>query len=220
MITVIATRQTPGRPRNRRGEGRLLRTEILAAATELLDARGDERAVTLRAVARRAGITAPSIYPHFPDQRAIVLAVVQQGFAELADQVHEAVYVAGADPSADPGHRLDAACRAYVDFAARHPERYRAMFGGIHQPVTDRDTDGDPAALGTEAIRIWRILTAALTDCVTSGRSTSTNPAADASALWVGLHGLAHQRAATTSYPWPADIVHRIAAPLSHLVLG
>jgi len=42
---------------------------------------------------------------------------------------------------------------------------------------------------------------------------------ADATALWVGLHGLAHQHAVTTSYPWPADIVHRIAAPLSQLVV-
>lgn len=217
VTTVTTTRRTPDRPRNRRGEGRLLRTEILAAATELLDASGDERAVTLRAVARRAGITAPSIYSHFPGQRAIVLAVVQQGFADLADQLRAAIDAAGADP----GHRLGAACGAYVDFTARHPERYRTMFGGIHRPVSDgAGTAGDPAALAAEAMRIWRILTAALTDCVTSGRSTSTNPAADASALWVGLHGLAHQRAATTSYPWPADIVHRIAAPLSHLVLA
>jgi AcrR family transcriptional regulator len=217
VITVITNRRTPGRPRNRRGEGRLLRTEILAAAMELLDTTGDERAVTLRAVARRAGITAPSIYPHFPGQRAIVLAVVQQGFAELADQLCSAVDAAGDDS----GHRLDAASGAYVDFAARHPERYRTMFGGIHQPVSDGGgTSGDPATLGAEAMRIWRILTGALSNCVASGRSTSTNPAADASALWVGLHGLAHQQAATTSYPWPADIVHRIAAPLSHLVVA
>lgn len=61
---------TDGAPRcharNRRGEGALLRTEILTAATELIEAGGDERAVTLRAVARRAGIAAPSIYRTSP----------------------------------------------------------------------------------------------------------------------------------------------------------
>jgi AcrR family transcriptional regulator len=215
VIAVATTRRSRNRSRNRRGEGRLLRAEILAAATELLDAGGDERAVTLRAVARRVGITAPSIYPHFPGQPAIVLAVIQQGFAELADQIRSAIHAAGDDPRL----RLDAACNAYVDFAGSHPERYRTMFGGIHNPGGNHHggISDDPAALGAEAMRI---LTDTLTDCVAAGRSTSTNPGADASALWVGLHGLAHQHAVTTSYPWPADIVHRIAAPLSHLVVA
>jgi AcrR family transcriptional regulator len=210
-VIAVATRpRARNRSRNPRGEGRLLRTEILAAATELLDDGGDERSVTLRAVARRAGITAPSIYPHFPGQPDIVLAVVQQGFAALADRIRSAVDAAGDDP----GLRLDAACRAYVDFADSHPERYRTMFGGIHNPGGTTSTD--LAALGAEAVQIF---TDTLTDCVAAGRSTSANPGADASALWVGLHGLAHQHAVITSYPWPADIVHRIAAPLSHLVV-
>jgi AcrR family transcriptional regulator len=91
-VIVVAAR-----PRSRRGEGRLLRTEILAAATELLDTNGDERALTLRAVARRVGIAAPSIYPHFPDRPAIVLAVVRQGFVELADRIRSAIDSAGHD---------------------------------------------------------------------------------------------------------------------------
>jgi len=214
VIAVATTRQARNRSRNPRGEGRLLRTEILAAATELLDAGGDERAVTLRAVARRAGIAAPSIYPHFPGQAAILLAIVQQGFEGLADQIRSAVDAAGDDPRL----RLDAACTAYVDFADSHPERYRTMFGGSHNPVGNDEgaTSVDLAALGAEAMRI---LTDTLTECVAAGRSTSANPGADATALWVGLHGLAHQHAVTTSYPWPADIVHRIAAPLSQLVV-
>jgi AcrR family transcriptional regulator len=198
VIVVAAARRAHVRSRSRRGEGRLLRAEILAAATELLDAGGDQRAVTLRAVARRVGIAAPSIYPHFPDRPAIVLAVVQQGFAELADRIRSAVATAGDDPHL----RLLAACRAYVGFAERHPERYRTMFGGVHGPV--------------EAVQI---LTDTLAGCVAAGRSTSSDPGADAFLLWVGLHGLAHQYAVATSYPWPADIVHRITAPLSRLVV-
>ncbi|MHA6619333.1 TetR/AcrR family transcriptional regulator [Pseudonocardia sp. DLS-67] len=182
-----------------------MRTEILAAAAELLDAGGDERAVTLRAVARRVGISAPSIYPHFPDRPAIVLAVVRQGFVELADRIRSAIDSADDDPRL----RLVAACRAYVDFADSHPERYRAMFDRAHAPE-------DPTALGAEPVRI---LTETLTECVAAGRSTSTDPDADAIALWMGLHGLAHQHAVATSYPWPADIVRRIAAPLSRLVV-
>ncbi|HEX4247258.1 MAG TPA: hypothetical protein VH008_05280 [Pseudonocardia sp.] len=43
-------------------------------------------------------------------------------------------------------------------------------------------------------------------------------PATDAVALWLGLHGLAHQRATTRTFPWPADITLRVVNPLSHLI--
>ncbi|MFS8199479.1 WHG domain-containing protein [Streptomyces sp. CWNU-52B] len=202
------------RPRNRRGEGDRLRVEILAAAAELLEADGDERAVTLRAVARRAGIAAPSIYPHFADQPALMLQVMRQAFDELAAWIRSALDEAGEDPQ----ERLRTVCRAYLDFARDHPERYRVMFGGNRTPFAadcDPATLCDPGTLGAEAMRM---LTDCLADCLAAGDCTSTDPAADAVALWLGLHGLAHQRAISPSFPWPADIVHRVAFPLSHLV--
>ena len=198
------------RARNRRGQGDLLRAEILAAATDLLDAAGDARAVTLRAVARGVGIAAPSIYPHFPDQLSIVVAVVRRAFAELTDWLRSAADAAGEDPR----RRLHAVCLAYLDFAHHHPERYRTMFGGIW--TADRTVSpAVPADLGSDALRL---VTDCLTACVAAGQCASTDPAADAVALWVGLHGLAHQRAVSPAFHWPADITRRIAVPLSHLV--
>jgi AcrR family transcriptional regulator len=186
---------TAPRSRNRRGEGSHLRTEILAAATELLDSTGNEQAVTLRAVARRAGITAPSIYPHFPDRPAIMLAVRRQAFTELTGALRSAA-------DEDPRQRLLAICQTYLEFAQQHPERYRTMFSGLG------------ADLGVETTRI---LTDSLSACVTADLCTSKDPAADASALWLGLHGFAHQLTVTRSYPWPADLTQRIAVALAHL---
>lgn len=191
------------RPRNRRGEGAHLRADILSAATDLLD-RGGERTVTLRAVARTAGIAAPSIYSHFPDRPAIVLAVVREAFAELSGRLEAAV-----EDADDAERGLYAACDAYFGFADAHPGRYRAMFGGLRIP------DGDLARLGAETPRI---LAGVLTDCVAAGCSTSTDPSDDAVALWLSLHGLAHQRAVTRASPWPADFIRRFIAPLSHTV--
>lgn len=197
---------------SRRGRGHLLRGEILAAATALLDSRGDPRAVTLRAVARGAGIAASSIYPHFPDQSSIVLAVVRQAFAELSDRLRSAADEAGDDPR----RRLHALCLAYLDFASTHPERYRTMFGRPRPPAADgRPSPDDPADLGAGTIRL---VVDGLTACVAAGCCTSDDPAADAVALWVGLHGLAHQRTVAAAFPWPADITRRVAVPLSHLV--
>lgn len=228
-MALAADAQVPRRAlrtRNRRGEGGHLRADILAAATDLLD-HGDERAVTLRAVARQAGIAAPSIYPHFPGRPAIMLAVVREAFAELSGRLRAAVDAAGDDAE----QCLYAACHAYLDFAAAHPERYRAMFGELAKPAATGDgttvngTSGDrttrdrtagsgPASLGADALRV---LSGALADCVTAGRSTSTDPCADAVALWIGLHGLAHQRTVSHAFPWPADLVRHFAASLSRL---
>ncbi|WP_405668689.1 hypothetical protein OG379_29025 [Streptomyces sp. NBC_01166] len=60
------------------------------------------------------------------------------------------------------------------------------------------------------------MLAGVLADCVIAGRSTGAAPCADAVALWLGLHGLAHQRAVSRAFPWPADFVRRCVAPLSH----
>ena len=199
------------RPRNRRGEGAKLRTDILAAAAALLDETGDEQAVTLRAVARKVGISAPSIYRHFPDRQAILLALAQEAFAELADQLAEAT-------GTEPVTRLRAVCAAYLDFAATRPQHYRVMFGGLWNGVEAVEqaavTDAEVGALGQEALGVF---VAALTDCVAAGGSTSTDPGADAVALWLGLHGFAQQRVVSTRFPWPPDIVERLIAPLAHL---
>lgn len=203
---------TPARRRNRRGEGAQLRDEIVAAAAGLLDEAGEERAVTLRSVARRIGIAAPSIYRHFPDQPAIMLAVVQQAFAELEAQLRAALDAAGDGPR----QRLLACCHAYLRFAEDRPGQYRIMFGGVWMPAL-QDTsvkEQDLAALGDAAMKL---ITGALADCVAAGQATSTDLRADAVALWLGLHGLAHQRAVTVAFPWPPDIADRIVTALAHL---
>lgn len=208
------SRAEPARPRtrNRRGEGGLLRPQILTAAAELLDEHGSEEAVTLRAVARRAGIAAPSIYGHFADRQAILVAVVTEAFTELQQQLE------GAGSSDDPVADLHAVCAAYLAFADSRPERYRAMFGGVWNAARAVDesavTGAEAAAFGQDALAV---IAGCLRACADAGRSTSTDPGADAVALWLGLHGLAHQRAVARAFPWPDDIVERIISPLAHL---
>ncbi|MBP2475946.1 AcrR family transcriptional regulator [Crossiella equi] len=200
------------RTRNRRGEGGRLREEIVAAAVNLLDEAGDSGAVTLRAVARQAGIAAPSIYRHFPDQPSIMLAVVQLAFDELYERLSSARDAAPEEPRA----RLFAVSEAYLDFAERHPGRYRTMFGGAWMPDLSATvlTESDMTALGQDSLGL---LAEALAGCVEAGLATSDDLAADAVALWLGLHGLAHQRAVTVVFPGPDDIAERMITALAHL---
>ncbi|MCS0634942.1 TetR/AcrR family transcriptional regulator [Streptomyces sp. LP05-1] len=210
--TGTDTGRPTARARNRRGQGARLRDDIVAAAAGLLAETGDERAITLRSVARRVGIAAPSIYAHFPDQPAIMLAVVREAHVELNGALRHAVDRAGRDPR----ERLGALCHAYLTFAQDHPERYRTMFGGLWMPALGESsvTERDLTDLGQESLALLADL---LAECVAAGASASTDPAADAVALWLGLHGLAHQRAVTRAFPWPAGIAERVITPLAHL---
>ena len=87
-------------------------------ARELLEEEGLE-ALTMRRLAGRLGIRAPSLYKHFADKQALEAAVISDGFVEVADAFEQAA--AGTD---DP---LPAFAAAYRDFARAHPHLYRLM---------------------------------------------------------------------------------------------
>ena len=92
--------------------------EIAGAALELLEAEGPE-GLTMRRLAARLGIRAPSIYKHLPDKEALEAAIISLGFERQADAFAGALE--GAD---DP---LTALARVYREFAHGHPHLYRLM---------------------------------------------------------------------------------------------
>jgi AcrR family transcriptional regulator len=164
--------ETPVRTRNPRGSGKRLRDEIVDAAIALIDKADDPAALTLRGIARRAGITAPSIYPHFADLAAIITAVLATSFDELGDAVQAAL-----DGQDDPGSALIAAGRAYVRFAWEHPARYRLMF--------------DASGYAPNAAATFSLVEGAIRDCVAADASASDDPRTDTWLLWAALHGVA-----------------------------
>jgi AcrR family transcriptional regulator len=92
--------------------------QIVAAAREILDDEGLD-ALTMRRIADRLGIRAPSLYKHFPDKQALEAAIISQAFAEQAEAFERAVE-GSADPLAD-------IAAAYRRFARAHPHLYRLM---------------------------------------------------------------------------------------------
>lgn len=96
-----------------------------------------------------------------------------------------------------------------------------SMFGGGRSVAAALEqaaiTEADAAALGRNALVVF---IDGLQACADAGRSTSTDPHADAIALWLGLHGLADQRVALTAFAWPTDIAERLIDPLAHLTLA
>jgi AcrR family transcriptional regulator len=183
------------RERNRRGEGSKLREEILAAAAGLLERDGHAESVTLRAVAREVGISAPSIYGHFEDREAIVSAVIDAAFSDFLGALR-AVIVDGIDPV----EQLRRIGHEYLAFAAERPHRYRLLFDRL-----DLERDHRPR----ESVRedSFTVLSDALQSCVDAGRSTSTDILGDATAIWASMHGYATLRASITHFPWPQEAI-------------
>lgn len=99
-----------------------LRTRVLAASVALIDEEG-LGALSMREVARRAGVSHQAPYHHFPDRQAILAAVAQEGFALLAAGLEQAQVQRGS-----AGQRLEASGRAYVGFALAHRAHFRVMF--------------------------------------------------------------------------------------------
>jgi AcrR family transcriptional regulator len=92
--------------------------EVVEAARTLVEEEGPE-ALTMRRLAERLGIRAPSLYKHVAGKEALEAAVISEGFAELAETFEAAV-----DSAEDP---LPALAAAYRSFALRRPHLYRLM---------------------------------------------------------------------------------------------
>lgn len=97
-----------------------LRAALLTQARALLDEDGPA-ALSLREIARRAGVAAPSVYHHFANLDAIAVALAEEGFAELVARLEAA-------PTNAKGQLAEVGL-AYVRFAMDHPGLYRLMFG-------------------------------------------------------------------------------------------
>jgi AcrR family transcriptional regulator len=122
-MTAAGRTATPRRARYRRGEGALLREDILEAASQLLVRLGDEEKVTIRAVASAVGVSPPSVYLHFPDKDTLIFEVCQQLFRAMDEAIERST--AGLE---NPFERMAARALAYAHFGVEHPEHYRVLF--------------------------------------------------------------------------------------------
>ena len=196
----------PARRRNRRGEGDRLREEIITAAGQVIGEAGDDTALTLRGVARRVGIAAPSIYRHFTDVDELKMAVVQRSFAEFA-RARDAASGDGDDPAA----RLLSRCRAYIRFAVANPGPYRYLFSQ-HAPT------GDPARPPV-ALPVFEALAESISRCQQAGLARAgDDPQWLAAQVWAALHGLVLLRLNTPGFPWPGPLEQMADQAVARLI--
>jgi AcrR family transcriptional regulator len=83
-------------------------------------------ALSLRAIARELGVTAPAIYNYFPNRDALVTALIIEAYISLGDSQLAAC---NAVPPNDLAGRMIATGLAYRRWALAYPERYQLIFG-------------------------------------------------------------------------------------------
>jgi AcrR family transcriptional regulator len=190
-MTMIKTGER-ARERNPQGEGARLRDELIAAAGRLLAADDDVDSLSLRGVAREAGVAAPSVYLHFASKEALLRAVVSAHFAALQQAVE-----IGVASGYDPASRLLAGCLAYCRYAVEQPRSYQLLFN------TPRPDIKEPDFARTSGAAAFQVLVDGVAACIAAGAARPGDPFRIATDVWAGLHGTASLRRATAGFPWP-----------------
>jgi AcrR family transcriptional regulator len=146
---------------------------LIAAGVELLAEAGPE-ALSLREIARRAGVSHGAPRRYFPTHRALLAAIAREGYRTLGALVDRAT-------EQDPRAAVLEMARQYVGFAQREPGMFALMFR--HDLLTGNAIGLREASTPLFAVLVKQLEQAAVPD-----------PPVTAAALWAGLHGIAQLR--------------------------
>lgn len=148
---------------------------ILGEAMDLFHAAG-LKAVTMRAVAARVGVSPMAIYRHYANRDALLKGLVAEAQALFLN------YLQQAQAGSDAWERLALSGRAYLRFALEHPREYALVF---QEPV------GKAAGKHAwQSAATFRFLVDRVRECADTGAIEAPDPEAAALTLWAQVHGL------------------------------
>jgi AcrR family transcriptional regulator len=192
-MLIAETDASPRRFRARRGDGDLLREEILVAAERILIDTNDQSALSIRAIAAAVGVTPPSIYLHFADRNGLLFEVCERQWLKLEAAMDDAVAGVG-----DPIERIRCRGRAYLHFGLDNPEHYRILMMSRPDETPDRFTDVRLASsAGIE------VIAGDLSRAMAAGLLRDQDPAEAACLLWMAIHGMVSLLISKPAFPFP-----------------
>jgi AcrR family transcriptional regulator len=146
---------------------------LVAAGVALVGEVGGE-GVSLREIARRAGVSHGAPRRYFPTHQSLLAAIAREGHRKLGALVAETIGDAGTEPRA----AVTALARRYLAFARDEPGMFALMFR--HDLLT-----GNGIGLREESTPLFGVLVKLL------DRAAVPDPPVTAAALWAGVHGVA-----------------------------
>jgi AcrR family transcriptional regulator len=173
---------------NPRGQGERLRADIITTATGMLDALADDQALSMRAVAREVGIAATSVYLHFADRDALVLATLERCHSGIMRQM------AAAEAAATgPGEALRARTLLLGAWAQEHAGLYKVLWEStLNQRVEMRFKRDFMESFVTAVQR-----------CADAGLAPRHDPRAATLDLMAAVHGSVSMRINRCDTLWP-----------------
>jgi AcrR family transcriptional regulator len=165
-----------------------LRQSLLDNSLQLLRDEGVE-ALSLRKLAELSGVSRAAPYHHFKDKQALLAAVAEQGFAELAVLLQQLV----GNEQIALEQRLQQAVLGYLDFAQRQPALYQLMFGQtLWAPAASSSNTASTTQFQRAAKDCFRQYVQLFERLQEQGPlAPSSHALRSAQLLWASLHGLA-----------------------------
>lgn len=154
-----------------------LRARLVQVGVDLVAQEGTQ-ALTLREIARRAGVSHGAPRRHFPTHLALLSAIAREGFADLARKITEEA----GDHRAGPRAQLTTLGRSYLDFARNHRGMFELMFR--HDLL-----ESNQLGLRETSLPLFRFLVDLVARALPE--PPGPEPAVVAGALWANLHGMA-----------------------------
>ncbi|MFF8765012.1 TetR/AcrR family transcriptional regulator [Nocardiopsis dassonvillei] len=180
-----------------------LRAVLLANAERALAERG-QAALSLREIAREAGVSHAAPGRHFRDKQALLDALALSGFERLTERLEAAEPEAG-----DARTRVLALARAYVGFAGEHAALLDLMYARKHDPDVSEQLY---AAVGRLLERVMR----PICDAQAAGEIAGGTPEAVTMTVSAAMHGLV----ALTATSSPEEIDAKLADMVGVLFEG
>ncbi|MFB9990789.1 TetR/AcrR family transcriptional regulator [Deinococcus oregonensis] len=154
-----------------------LRNALITIGLQVLAAEG-RQGLSLRKVARLAGVSHNAPYMHFEDKEALISAIAEQGFRQLKLHMDAALQEA---PQGSVQQLLQLG-EAYTTFALHHPHSLGVMFGNVE--------GGGNIQLGEAAGTTFALLV----ETVAAGQATGVvrlgDPKVLATGVWAMMHGV------------------------------
>jgi AcrR family transcriptional regulator len=180
---------------------KLLRQEILDAASELFVRDGYEN-VSMRRIADRIEYSPTTIYLYFKDKNDLLDQVCRETFGRLTQRLAKMM-----DQPGDPVDRLKRGLLAYIQFGLENPHHYRATFMMVFPEGFKKEKYLEADSPGMQA---FGFLTRGLQECIKAGRLATANIEMAAQVLWAGVHGVTSLLITHTSFPWAGrdQVIH------------
>lgn len=190
----------PRRPRSARGEGELLREQLLDAASGLVHEQGSAAGLSIRQITKAAGVSPMAFYLHFESLPELVGALIDHGFGRFRAALHAAIDEVPVD---DPRGRMRALGLAYLRFAREEPALYAVIFGPEHE----RQVDSGEHEHGGVGMAAFEDLVEGIVACQDAGLAPAGDARSLAIGVWSTMHGFATLCAVhdEPKMPWPDD---------------